>query len=76
VYTEARTRSPHRWSGQTRDWIHIAVVCLNPRPANSTEAALAEPAEQRAPSGAQAGAAVVCAPMVDAAFAEQTTYTN
>lgn len=76
VYTEARRRSPHRWSGKTRDWSHIAIVRLNPRPANSTEAALAEPADQRAPSGVQAGAAVALAPMVNAASAEQTTYTN
>lgn len=76
VYTEARRRSPQRWSGKTRNWSHIAVVRLNPRPESSTEAGLAEPADQRAPSGAQAGAAVALAPMVNAASAEQTTYTN
>jgi len=76
VYTEARRRSPERWSGKTRDWSHIAVVRLNPRSASSTEAALAEPADQRAPAGAQAGAAVAFAPMVNAASAEPTTYTN
>jgi len=52
VYTEARRGSPQRWSGKTRNWSHIAVVRLNPRPASSTEAALAEPADRRAPSGA------------------------
>jgi putative transposase len=76
VYSEARKRSPRRWSGKTRDWSHIAVVRLNPRPTRSTEAAPAEPADQRAPQGAQAGGAVVLAPMVNAASAELTTYTN
>ena len=76
VYTETRMRSPQRWSGKTRNGSHIAVVRLNPCSASSTEAALAGPADQRAPSGAQAGAAVACDPMVNAASAEQTTYTN
>jgi putative transposase len=76
VYSEARKRSPQRWSGKTRDWSHIAVVRLNPRPISSTEAAPAEPADQRAPNGAQAGGAVVLAPMVNAASAEPTTYAS
>lgn len=76
VYTEARMRSPQRWSGKTRNWSHIAVVRLNPRPSSSTEAALAGPVDQRAPSGAPAGAAVALASMANAASAGQTTYTN
>lgn len=76
VYTEARMRSPQRWSGETRNWGHIAVVRLNPRPSSSTEAALAGPVDQRAPSGAPAGAAVALASMANAASAGQTTYTN
>lgn len=76
VYEAARERHPGRWSGKIRDWRHIAVVRLNPRPASSTEAASAEPADQRAPQGAQAGGAVVLAPMVNAASAERATYTN
>jgi putative transposase len=76
VYTAAQTRHPDRWSGKTRDWTHIGVVRLNPRPVSSTEAARAEPADQRAPQGAQAGVADVLAPMVNAASAEHATYTN
>ena len=30
VYEAARERSPHRWSGATRNWEHIDVVYLNP----------------------------------------------
>lgn len=30
LYTLARQRNPARWSGNTRDWSHIAVVTLNP----------------------------------------------
>jgi putative transposase len=76
VYKAARGRHPGRWSGKIRDWSHIGVVRLNPRPASSTEAASAEPADQRAPTGAPAGGAVVLAPMVNAASAERATYTN
>jgi len=76
VYTEARSRSPERWSGGTRNWSHIGVVRLNPRSASSTEAASAEPAAQRAFSGAQAGGAVVFGTMANAASAERATYTN
>jgi transposase InsO family protein len=76
VYTEARKRLPHRWVGKTRDWSHIAIVRLNPRPSSSTEAALAEPTDQRAPKGAQGGGAIVPAPMVNAASAKPTTYAN
>ena len=76
VYTEARTRSPQRWSGKTRNWSHIAVVRLNPHPSSSTEAAVAGLVDQRAPSGAPAGPAVALAPMANAASAGQTTYTN
>ena len=76
VYEAARERHPGRWSGKLRDWSHIGVVRLNPRPASSTEAASAEPADQRAPTGAQAGAAVVLAPMGNAASVERAIYTN
>ena len=76
VYTEAQRRSPHRWSGNTRNWGHVAIVRLNPRPPSSTAAALAEPTDQRAPKRAQGGGAAVLAPMVNAASAEQTTYAN
>jgi hypothetical protein len=30
LYTQARQRTPPRWSGNTRDWSHIGVVTLNP----------------------------------------------
>ena len=30
LYLQARQRNPARWSGDTRDWSHIAVVTLNP----------------------------------------------
>jgi len=30
VYAEAKARNPRRWSGQTRDWRPVGVVCLNP----------------------------------------------
>jgi len=30
VYREARARTPERWSGTTRNWTPIALVCLNP----------------------------------------------
>lgn len=30
LYQQARKRNPRRWSGNTRDWSHIAVVTLNP----------------------------------------------
>ena len=30
LYTQARQRNPARWSGNTRDWLHIGVVTLNP----------------------------------------------
>ena len=30
VYLQARERNPARWSGNTRDWSHIATVSLNP----------------------------------------------
>ena len=30
LYSQARERNPARWSGQTRDWSHIAAVALNP----------------------------------------------
>ncbi len=76
VYAAARDRHPGRWSGKIRDWSHIGVVRLNPRPVSSTEAASAEPADQRAPTGAQAGGAVVLALRVSAASAERGTYTN
>ncbi len=29
VYLQARQRNPARWSGDTRDWSHIAAVTLN-----------------------------------------------
>jgi putative transposase len=76
VYTAARERHPGRWSRKTRDWSHIGDVRLNPRSASSTEAASAEPAAQRALTGAQAGGAVVLGTMVNAASAERATYPN
>ncbi len=30
LYVQAQQRHPARWSGNTRDWTHIAVVTLNP----------------------------------------------
>ena len=30
VYEAARTRAPRRWSGQTRNWTPVPIVCLNP----------------------------------------------
>ncbi len=30
LYIQAKQRSPARWSRNTRDWSHIAVVTLNP----------------------------------------------
>ena len=30
VYEAARRRHPERWSGKTRAWDPVAVVCLNP----------------------------------------------
>jgi hypothetical protein len=30
LYIQARQRNPRRWSGNTRDWLHIGVVSLNP----------------------------------------------
>jgi putative transposase len=30
LYLQAKQRNPARWSGNTRDWSHIAVVTLNP----------------------------------------------
>jgi hypothetical protein len=30
VYVQARERNPARWSGNTRDWSHIAAVTLDP----------------------------------------------
>ena len=30
VYREARARTPERWSGTTRNWTPIVLVCLNP----------------------------------------------
>ena len=30
LYRQARERNPARWSGNTRDWAHIAAVTLNP----------------------------------------------
>lgn len=32
VYARARTRTPERWSGKTRDWTPIHAVRLNPEP--------------------------------------------
>jgi putative transposase len=55
VCAAARARVPHRWTRATRDWSRIEVVRLNPRSACSPVAAPAEPADQRAPNGAQAG---------------------
>jgi putative transposase len=76
VYSAAQKRAPQRWAGATRDWTHIAVVRLNPHPACSPDAAHAEPADQRAPKGAQAGGADVLARMVNAASAELASYPN
>ncbi|PIE41786.1 MAG: IS3 family transposase, partial [Gammaproteobacteria bacterium] len=30
LYRRARQAQPERWSGSTRDWLHIDVVRLNP----------------------------------------------
>jgi hypothetical protein len=30
LYIQAKQRNPARWSRNTRDWSHIAVVTLNP----------------------------------------------
>lgn len=60
VYAEARARRPQRWTRGTRNWSRIEVVRLNPHASGSSVAAPAEPADQRAPNGAQAGAAVNC----------------
>ena len=35
VYEAARARTPHRWSGPTRNWERVAEVHLNPDRANS-----------------------------------------
>lgn len=57
VYAAARARTPRRWARATRNWTPVSVVRLNPRPASAKEAAPAKPADQRAPSGPQAGVA-------------------
>lgn len=67
VYAAARARSPQRWTRGTRNWGRIEVVRLNARSARSSVAAPAQPADQRAPHGAQAGGAVNLAPAVNAA---------
>jgi hypothetical protein len=69
VYAAARARVPHRWTGATRNWSHVEVVRLNPR-SSSTSTALAEPADQRAPKGAQAGVAANIAERRDAVVGE------
>jgi putative transposase len=58
VYAEARARRPSRWTRGTRDWTRIEVVRLNPHTQGSPVEAPAATADQRAPQGAQAGAAV------------------
>lgn len=30
VYAQAKARNPSRWSGKTRNWMHIDIVALNP----------------------------------------------
>jgi putative transposase len=70
VYAAARARSPHRWTCATRNWSRIEVVRLNPRSACSSVAAPAQPADQRAPQGAQAGGAVNLALSGNAASSE------
>jgi hypothetical protein len=67
VYAVARARTPDRWAGSTRNWSPVPVVRLNPRPASAKEAAPAEPADQRAPHGPQAGVAVAGATALNAA---------
>jgi transposase InsO family protein len=57
VYAAARARAPFRWTGPTRNWTRIDVVRLNPRSAGAKEAPSAQPADQRAPNGPQAGGA-------------------
>lgn len=37
VYTEARQKSPDRWSGKTRNWQTIAIVRLNPEKSEPSE---------------------------------------
>ena len=39
VYLQARQRHPARWSGDTRDWSHIAAVTLNPERDSVVDAA-------------------------------------
>lgn len=36
VYERARQRNPSRWSRQTRNWDHVQVVRLNPKPMEKT----------------------------------------
>jgi putative transposase len=69
VYATARARFPRRWARGIRDWSHIGVVRLNPSAYSSTSAP-AEPADQRALQGAQAGGAVDFAGRVNAAVGD------
>ena len=49
LYLAARQRNPARWSGNTRDWSHIATVTLNPeRESVVTMAASATHTQQQA----------------------------
>ena len=45
VYEAARARTPHRWSGPTRNWERVAEVHLNPDRANSKPSKPNEEAE-------------------------------
>ena len=39
VYEQARTKSPERWSGNTRDWSSVSTVALNPDTSTPAEEA-------------------------------------
>jgi transposase InsO family protein len=65
VYQDARQRNPRRWTGQTRNWIPIGAVALNPerdaviRAATSEiqlSGSIGEPAFSSRPGNAQAAA--------------------
>lgn len=42
LYQQARARNPRRWSGQTRNWVPIAAVTLNPERDAVIQAALVQ----------------------------------
>lgn len=41
LYSQARDANPRRWSGNTRNWSHIATVTLNPERKEVVDAAMA-----------------------------------